>query len=194
MEPRRSHFAAQESRTIAPIDCSTADSINAGESKPRSSRNGRLASHPSNIEPSQFSSRATVHRYSPPRRGKKVRSLPPDQASGHSGAAHHQSSGVQSDGAAATTHGEQSRDTGTHGSEGMTVSVHSCSMLGGGGTVRRAHACMYGSQPDTASIGAASIFARLQQKQGSHWGGAGGGAPCKSNCTRALRLPSGCNV
>ena len=51
-------------------------------------------------------------------------SLPPYQASGHSsGAAHHQSSGVQSDGAAATTHGKQSRDTGKHGSEGMTANA-----------------------------------------------------------------------
>ena len=74
-------------------------------------------------------------------RGKKVRSLPPDQALCHSGAAHHQSSGVQSDGAAATTHGKQSRDTGTHGSEGMTVSAHSCRMVGAL-SGKHMHACM----------------------------------------------------
>ena len=69
-------------------------------------------------------------------------SLPPDQASGHSCALHHQSSGVQSDGAAATTHGEQSRDTaGAHGSEGMTVSAHSCRMAGALSGVHM-HACM----------------------------------------------------
>ena len=88
-------------------------------------KGGRVRCETTTSRRAQATLRATVHRYSPPRRGKKVRSLPPDQASGHSGAAHHQSSGVQSDGAAVATHGEQSRDTCTHGNEGMTVSAHS---------------------------------------------------------------------
>ena len=78
LEPRRPPFAEQESRAIAPITCSTVISINASERTTRSSRNGHLASRPSNIEPSQFSSRATIiaHRYSRTWRGKKVPSLP----------------------------------------------------------------------------------------------------------------------
>ena len=46
LELRRSLFAAQESREIAPIDCSK----NASEMDPRSARNGgHTASRPSNI-------------------------------------------------------------------------------------------------------------------------------------------------
>ena len=161
-------------------------------------RNGHLAPRPSNIEPTQFSSRATIrHRASifVHKEGEEG-SLPPDQASGHSGAAHHQSSGVQSDGAAATTHGKQSRDTGTHGSEGMTVSAHSCRMVGAL-SGKHMHACM-ALRPSlqrrySCTRRRNKVRARIRGGR-SPPRGAGGGAPCKVKCTQALRLPPGCEA
>ena len=149
-------------------------------------KGGRVRCETATSRRAQATLRATVHRYSPPRRGKKVRSLPPDQASGHSGAAHHQSSGVQSDGAAATTHGKQSRDTGTHGSEGMTVSAHSCRMVGAL-SGKHMHACM--ALRPSLQRRYSCTRRRNKVRARIRWGrspprGAGGGAPCKVKCTR----------
>ena len=58
--------------------------------------------------------------------------------------------------------------------------THSCRMMGtlchcqAGTCMRRRVASVAPSQPHTAAIGAATIFAHLQQKQGSHSPGNGG--------------------
>ena len=94
-QSRRSLFAEQESRAIAPITCSTVGSINASERGTRSSRNGHLASCPSNIEPSSCPSNSVR---APPSSRSDIRAQGPPRTA---------------------------NSRVTHGSEGMTVSAHS---------------------------------------------------------------------
>ena len=65
----------------------------------------------------------------------------------------------------ATMHGEQSRDTGKHGDEGMTVSAHSCRMVGAlsDGDM---HACMAPSLTLRSSLQRPYSCTRRTEKQG----------------------------